>query len=680
VVLLAKREEYTLDEREKSPFFEGGLHTSGLGQGHRPRQNEGIIGRSLQPEEVVAYSRKSNDDSGAAQSIRDQIESSFETAAEWGLPIEQSGVLSEQPGHGGDEWWMGGGAPGLEGYIGPKVQTRPILTELMKGVVAGHIRAVIVWSCDRLWRDVGICEAMIKIFADCGVALYDRNGPVNISTPDGRNSVRAAAVSAQNMREMAAVSAPRGILRCRNRGKLVMGANRLGFRSVGGSSGQVRHIAEEQELARELFRRFDTGWSVDQMARWLTDENYQWLTDVAKPNKPAGTPTTAVHRQTIRNVLRDCRYQGRQPHAKGEWPCAAFLVDGQPVVPVDLFERVQAKLRSRSRGAPSHSKTHALSSLVRCGLCGQSMRSHRTTAHYKTGKTVEWVTWKSLHHNVECWCTHELPVIYVSDLDNYVEKIMRPLLIAELQERAGADGQASLASERAAVARDLTLAERRLNEELPEEWLSGLIDRDMLVNMDRKVRERVASLKARVRELDRKLILNQTAQLATHAQNISDENPAVRRDALRAVIRWIAVIPTDAPRVRDPKSSKWQTQPDAGRVVFLTVWGTYHTAFIERQKTENHRCRLCSLRPATAEEVIGTVADFPDPDAFVAGLARAYKNLRYGHSPEDVAPGYSPGRQQPIAEFCERNNEFDEPNTDCTDEEVRSNANEQNAE
>jgi DNA invertase Pin-like site-specific DNA recombinase/ribosomal protein L32 len=643
-----------LYEREQVPLFGGDSPVAGSHYGHRPRPNETTVSRPLQPEEVVAYARKSNDDKGALKSIRDQVEACFETAAEWGLPFEESGVMAEQPGHSGVEWWAGGGTPGIEGYSGPKAKTRPVLTELMKRIVAGQVRCVIVWSCDRLWRDVGICEAMIKIFADCSVELYDRNGRINISTPDGLNSVRAAAVAAQNMREMAAVNAPRGVQKSRNRGKLVMRADRLGFRSVGETTGQVRHIREEQELVREIFRRYDTGWSVDQIARWLTDDNYQWLTDVGKPNKPAGTATTAVHRQTIRNLLRDCRYQGRQPHAKKEWPCAIFLVDGQPVVPVDLFERVQAKLRSRSRGAPSHSKAHPLSSLVRCGLCGQSMRSHRTSQHYKNGKVVEWHTWKSLHHNVECWCTHELPVIYVSDLDDYVEKVMGPLLIAELHDRAGADGQAALAGERAAVARDLKMAEHRLSEELPEEWERGMLGRDMLSNMERKVRDRIALLKEKLRELDRKLILNQTAQLTSHAKNISDEDPAVRRDALRAVIRWIAVIPTDVPRVRDAKSRKLQTQPDAGRVVFLTMWGTYTTAFIERKKTEDHRTRLCFLRPATAEEMVGTVADFPDPGAFVSGLARAFKNRRYPHSPDEVAPGYSPSQQSPVAEFCER--------------------------
>ena len=113
------------------------------------------------------------------------------------------------------------------------------------------------------------------------------------------------------------------------------------------------------------------------------------------------------------------------------------------------------------------------------------------------------------------------------------------------------------------------------------------------------------------------------------------------------------MIPTDAPRVRDEKTGKLRTQPDAGRVVLLTISGTYTTAFIERKKTDDHRCRLCFLRPATAEEMVGTVADFPDPDAFVSGLARAYENRRYGHSPDEVAPGYSPGRQSPVAEFYE---------------------------
>lgn len=602
------------------------------------------------PGEVVAYQRKSNDDNRAAASIADQVDCNFETAADWGLPLDADGILSERPGTSGAAWWEGGGGPGIEGYSGPKASTRPVLTQIMKGIVAGKIRCIIVWSLDRLWRDVGICEAMMTVLSNCGCAIYDRNGPVNISTPDGKNAVRSTAIAAQNMREMATVNSPRGIRKSRGKGKLVVSGNRLGFRSVGGASGQVRHIPEEQEMAREIFRRYDTGMSVDEICRWLTDMGYQWLADVRKANKPAGTPTTAAHRQSIRYLLRDVRYQGRQLHEGQEWPCGVFLVDGEPVVPVALFERVQAKLKSRSRGAPSHSKTHPLSSIMRCGHCGQSMRSSRTTQTLKSGKVLLWYTWKSLHYCVECWCTHDLPVIYVPDVDDYVNTILGPLLLAELEDRACTSGQSALASERAAVVRDLRAAEHRLTEELPEEWERGKITGEMLANLERKIRERVATLKERLRSLDSRLM--DAARLTVSTQSIADVDPAQRRDAIRAVLRWVAVIATDVPRVRTGETGyKWQTQPDAGRVVFCTTWGTLHTAFIERKKTDDHRTRLCFLRPAKADEVLGTVADFPDPDSFVAGLARAFKNKRYWHAPEGVAPGYTPGHEPPVAEF-----------------------------
>ena len=600
--------------------------------------------------EVVAYQRKSNDDSRAAASIADQVECNFETAADWGLPLDAHGIMSEKPGHGGNEWWLGGGSHGIENYSGPKAATRPVLTEIIAGVTSGRIRCIIAWSVDRLFRHIGICEAMIEILNDCGCALFDRNGPVDITTPHGKNALRAAINAAQNMREMAVEGSPRGIRKTRNRGKMVVSGNRLGFRSVGGATGMIRHIPEEQEMVREIFRRYDQGMSVDQICRWLTDMGYQWLADVRKANKPAGTPTTAVHRQSIRYLLRDVRYQGQQLHEGQVWPCAVFLVDGEPVVPVDLFERVQAKLKSRSRGAPSHSKVHPLSSLMRCGRCGQSMRSHKTTQNLKSGKVLHWHTWKSLHHCVECWCTHDLPVIYVPDVDHYLNTVLQPLLLAELADRACAGGQSALASERAAVVRDLQAEEYRLAEDLPDRWMKKKISDEMLSRLEQKAKEEIVALKARLRALDDRL--TDTAKLTSFTQNLADADPALRRDAIRAVLRWVAVIDTESPRIRSEETGyKWQTQPDAGRVVFCTIWSTLHTAFIERQKTDDHRTRLCFLRPAEAHEVIGTVADFPNPDGFVAGLTRAYKNKRYWHAPDGVAPGYIPGHEPPVAEF-----------------------------
>jgi len=62
-------------------------------------------------------------------------------------------------------------------------------------------------------------------------------------------------------------------------------------------------------------------------------------------------------------------------------------------------------------------------------------------------------------------------------------------------------------------------------------------------------------------------------------------------------------------------------------------------------------CREHRGRPATADEAIGGVADFPRPDKFIAGLADAWAGRVYGWAPEKVAPGYNADAESPIAHF-----------------------------
>jgi DNA invertase Pin-like site-specific DNA recombinase len=603
----------------------------------------------LTSDEVFDYARKSNKDSKAVKSIKDQHAENMDTALMWGLPLEARNTLAEKPGHGGDEWWEGGGLSGLEEEH-TSTRTRPVLTELLRGVVAGKIKCIIVWSQCRLARDVAIMEAIIKLLSRYGCLLYDRNGPVDISTPEGRQAVRQNAIAAQNVIEMARVNSPRGIRRSRNKGKAVVMSNRLGFRSVGGTSGEILHVPEEQELVRQIFRDYDSGKSPMQIARSLTEAGYRWLPDVKKPNLPLGEPTAGVYKQTIQNLLKDCRYQGRQPHEGEEHPCDAFLVDGEPVVPVDLYERVQIRLNSRKCGAGSHVKTHPLAGLMRCGLCGESLRTHNSKQTLKSGRVLHWHSWIANHLDVGRQCTHHIPTLYIADVDSYVDNTLAPLLIAELHDRICSEGAVDIKNERASLQRELSAAERRLMEELPAEWERGEIDRDLLQNMGRKVRERIKVIKDQIKTLDTQL--QQQDALAASIQNLGTMTSEMRSAALRSILRWAAVIPSNAPHTRSAATGyKWQTNEDAGRVVFCTTWGTFHTAFIERKKTEEHRSRLCYLRGATPTEIIGAIADFPDPETFVSGLQRATKTMKNPPAFHEYAPGYVPNTAPPIAEF-----------------------------
>ncbi len=162
--------------------------------------------------------------------------------------------------------------------------------------------------------------------------------------------------------------------------------------------------------------------------------------------------------------------------------------------------------------------------------------------------------------------------------------------------------------------------------------------------------KKIEELKTRLRGLESQV--QSWDAVAPALETLSQADPVARRDALHSVLRWAALFA--GPDEREPlPNNRSMTRPvtDAGYIVFLTAWGTYHTAKVYRDFVPNIRQRQLLLRPATLAETIEGVCAFPEPANFLKGLERAWKGGKYGFSPNDVAPGFEPGIDPQSAEF-----------------------------
>ncbi len=607
--------------------------------------------------ELAGYPRKSTATENAGKSIDDQVSVIFEIAERYKLPLSKEDLFIEEIGHGGDEWWVGGGKSGLTNDTDTPERTRPKLTELMNLCIVGKKKGIIIYDQDRLWRDVGICDAVIDLLNKYGVTLYDRYGPVDIATPQGRQMVRSNAVSSANYRERSAEDSRRGTTKNREQGKLVTGSDVLGFRTGGRYSRTVIHLPEEQEMVRRIFRTFDVGEDGQRplgyrgIARKLMDEGYQWATDLHKKRGKQRNEHTRdiIYPWQIKQVLSDCRYQGRQPHAGEEWSCTAYLVDGMPVVDIALFERVQAKIAMQSRVANAGVGSRALTSLVRCGLCGQGLGVCPAIVRYGDGRVESIPYWKNTRTEGWCWCTHKLPHLREELLDDYVNKVFAPLILADMRERTAGTNSAVLQTRRATLQRQLGEMEKHFEEEVCELRREGTTARTIAV-FEREHLQSTSLLTTELREIEQSLTTLQGMEASL--ADLVNLPPAARRDILRGILRWVAVLPSTASR--EPLGgSKTKTKPpkDAGTVVFLSAFGTYHTAKVDRQFLGNTDHRQLVLRSALPDEMVGTMADFPDPNTFLEGLKRGFDGKKYPYDPYEVAPGYTPGRTPEIAQF-----------------------------
>jgi len=625
--------------------------------------------------DVRQKGRKSTkkDASRGQKSLADQQKCTQATADRLNLPSTLDDWRAEAAGLGGDLWWEGGGANGLED-LDAKRKTRPVLTELLKEVVVGKVKCIIVWNVDRLWRDVSICREMIGILFRHDCLLYDFNGPVNIWTYEGRNSLLQNAIASQAVSEAARINSPRGVEANIREGKLVVSPNVLGFRSAGQKTGMVLHMDKEQDLAQRIHCMFDQGRSPEKIARQLMDDGLVLYGDTGGQN-PHGNRRVkgneaVIYTDSISDILRDCRYVGRQEHVpshardearrKGvllnprdyQYPCPIFLrPDGSTVVAEDLWNRNQDKLDRRRRTSNRAVNRRALASLVRCGIDGEPLTAQETKM--KDGSKVGY--WIMRKTRPGCQCKHKLPNVREDTLTAYLLDVLRPLLVAEVTERFGSVSVGDQAAERARLESALEKALFYQTKGLAAWARDKEPTKGLLKQMEADAQADVDRLRQELADLD--VEASTTLQAAQTLDDLENASEDALRDALRHCLVWVAVFATPSEREAKPdyktSTTRYTYAPSiVGKFVFLTSWGTYHTAVLCRQRDGTHSGTPPSvLRPAKIEEVIGGVADFPRPERFIAGLADDWAGHVYGWSPAQIAPGYQEGARMPMAEF-----------------------------
>ena len=604
----------------------------------------------LTAENTISYQRQSvSKGDGRSKSLTDQAECNIETAAYYGLPLTTANQWDEEKNHGGDEWWSG--ALTIEN----SARYRPILTKIVNGIVAGTVRCLVVWSLDRVWRSVSIAGILIDLMGKHGCLLYDRNGEVDISTPDGRNKVLNNAIAAQHLREMAVVNSPRGVRKSREKGLVVVGSDVLGFRNCG--NGRVRAIIDEIEMVRDVFAAYCSGSQKTTIARELMksakEKGMLLLDDVSHKHSIKRSPQTKdlVYLKQIDRILRDCRYQGRQPHERKEWPCPAFLIDGQPAVSPAQFEEAQRRLAREKRHGNRACAANHLAGLFRCGICGQGLQVNPNKQVDGTIKKY----WAVSKYDIRSWCVHSLPTMTEPIMRSYTEHVLMPLLLVEACEMLDAGKVRAICDEIAVLETELRQHERLFSEKVTHIFDSGAAGMSSAMQvLTTRHETQMSALIQKLRELREQETLEllrsrETADAVALLSSWSQLDESQKRTAIHKVLLWVALLPSEdfasrAARRGVPRDHNREKvgAPPAGKVMFLTSWGTFHTAILKRVPNPDSATwhKILGIVPAEISECLGTAADLPDPGAFAAGLERSYQGRGYKYHPSEVMPGY----------------------------------------
>lgn len=247
---------------------------------------------------------------------------------------------------------------GISAFTSSRV--RPRFEELIAAIGAGRVAIVAAHAQDRFTRGkVGEWEAFAALCHDAETAIYTLDAGLIEDSPDGE---LLAVIRAGLARRESSAKSHR--IRTSFRTLAENGRWRGATPPVGyDRDPTTKNLVPNRDapIVRELFERYDNGESIKGLVRFLRARGYEL------------SPTW------IRNALRNPHYAGLIVHRE-------TLHDGNhdPLVPPDLFHRVQDKRDLSRQTLWRDGKTSPFGALARCHACGALLCARRKVQHGRT--------------------------------------------------------------------------------------------------------------------------------------------------------------------------------------------------------------------------------------------------------------------------------------------------------
>ena len=290
-----------------------------------------------------------------------------------------------------------------EGYSGA-ILTRPGLESLRDLAAEGQIRAVLVYSPDRLSRKYAYQILLAEEFSRCGVELIFLKSPAG-ATPEDQLLVQFQGMIAEYERAQIAERSRRGKRHKAQQGLInVLSGAPYGYRYVRkteSSSAYYEVIEAEAQVVRLVFETYtQQGLSINAIARLLNERQI-----------PTRTAKTRWERSTVWGILRNPAYQGKACYGKTElrprqritrpirqrkgWPSRNSAsherprqdwieVPVPPLVSEEVFALAQEQLAKNKHHAPRRTiEPTLLQGMLVCQQCGYALYrcSTRTSKH-----------------------------------------------------------------------------------------------------------------------------------------------------------------------------------------------------------------------------------------------------------------------------------------------------------
>jgi site-specific DNA recombinase len=260
------------------------------------------------------------------------------------------------------------------GYSGGNMD-RPGLRRLLSDVAAGKVDIILVYKIDRLTRSLSDFAKIVDVLDGAKASFVSITQSFNTTTSMGRLTLNMLLSFAQFEREVTGERIRDKIAASKRKGMWMGGPVPLGYDL---DNRRLIPNKTEAQLVRHIMERYLKASSVQSLADELNEQGYKTKVQIraSGPHK-GGCP---FRRGTLYHLLSNPIYLGKIVH-KGQ----VYPGEHQAIVPEELFNAVQAKLKDKASGSAKRSSAQHPSLLT--GILFDSDNRPMTPSHASKGKT-----------------------------------------------------------------------------------------------------------------------------------------------------------------------------------------------------------------------------------------------------------------------------------------------------
>ena len=257
------------------------------------------------------------------------------------------------------------------GYSGGSME-RPALARLLEDVKLGLVDVIVVYKVDRLTRSLPDFAKIVDVLDAADASFVSVTQAFNTTTSMGRLTLNVLLSFAQFEREVIAERVRDKIAQSKARGIWMGGTVPYGFRV---EDRRLQVVENEAETVRYIYAAYLEAASVRALKERLDAEGIVTRVQQRGGRLVGGGPWG---RGALHWLLRNPIYIGKLRHRE-------LLHDGehQAIVPLDLWEQVQAKLAA---GVERAKRERAASGALLLGMIRDGADRPMTSSHTQKGQ------------------------------------------------------------------------------------------------------------------------------------------------------------------------------------------------------------------------------------------------------------------------------------------------------